>query len=121
MLAALLVLGFAFAGGLPAVAGTAPAPKPAPGPPALIAPGVHVGRVAVGGLTARAASDKVSRDFTRPLVLVVANDWFRVRPWKLGARAYIKTAVAHAQSAAPRARVPLSVAVDGRVLRTYAA
>jgi L,D-transpeptidase catalytic domain/Putative peptidoglycan binding domain len=143
-LAALFVLGFAAAGGLSAtvVASTVatettstvtttvptttvvppPPPPPKPKPrPSVIAPRVHIGRVAVGGLTPTRARLAVSHEFTRPLVVVVGSSWFRVRPWKLGARAYIKTAVARATSAKAGATIPLTVTVHGATLRAWAA
>jgi lipoprotein-anchoring transpeptidase ErfK/SrfK len=113
--AAVFVLGFAGAGAVPA------APPPPATPPAVIAPGVSVGGTRVGYLTPDAATAKVAAAFSRPLPLRVGPARLLARPETLGARAYIKSAVTRATSAAPGTKVPLAVAVNGTVLRSYAA
>jgi hypothetical protein len=140
-LAALFAVGFICAGGLSAgviastvatgttdtVTSTIPtttvptttAPKPPRPQPAIVAPGVRVGGVRVGGLTATQARGRVSAAFARPLLLRVGPATLRARPAKLGARAYVKTAVARALTARPRSRLPLAVTIDGSALRRY--
>ena len=94
---------------------------PPPPPPAVIADGVTVGGVDVGGLEPAAAVDEVRRAFSRPLVLVAGKRRFRPIPGRLGAVAYIRTAVARARQAAPGTEVPLKVAVRGKKTRAFVA
>jgi lipoprotein-anchoring transpeptidase ErfK/SrfK len=143
-LAALFVLGFLAAGGFSAavVAGavatsttgaaatatvptatvtvpSTPPPRTTPAP-ATIAPRVRVGPVRVGYLTAAQASKKVAAAFERPLPVVVGKARIAARPARLGARAYVKTAVSRASAASPGTQVPLTVTVAGNVLRRWA-
>ncbi len=99
---------------------TLPTTSPPPPPVrATIAPGVRVGPVRVGYLTAAQASRKVTAAFERPLPLLVGKARIAARPARLGARAYIKTAVSRASVASPGTSVPLTVTVDGAVLRGW--
>ncbi len=138
----LLALGFLAAGGLSAgvvaattttaTTGTEPtttstttstststSPTPTPPPPSVIADGVTIGRVRVGGLTPDAAASAVRAAFARPVVLVARKARFRPLPGRLGAVAYVEGAVARAKAAAPGTAVPLKVVVHGKKLRSY--
>ena len=85
--------------------------------PKLIPPGVTVGGIHVGGLSATAAYIVVRAAFRAPLVLQAGAHRAMVNPDNLGAIAYAKAAVAHARSAAPGAAVPLAVSIHGRAVR----
>ncbi len=98
---------------------TAEPVAPPPRRPAVIAEGVTIADVAVGGLARAPATAKVRAAFARRLVLVVERRRFRVSPRRLGTVAYVRTAVARALLAPPGARVRLKVAVRGRKTRSY--
>ena len=101
--------------------GTTPTePQPPPPPePRLIADGVTVGRVAVGGMTRAEALATVRASFVAPLDLRFRRHTFRPRPGPLGATAPIRRAVDRALTAAAGARVPLGVKVDAGAVRRY--
>jgi hypothetical protein len=132
----LFVLGFAAAGSLSAgiVAATTTSTTgatatdtttttattaPPPQPPAVIADGVRVGRVDVGGLEPDPAAAKVRRSFSRPLVLVAGKRRFKPFPGRLGAVAYVEAAITRARSALPGTDVPLKVVVHGKQTRAW--
>ena len=75
----------------------------------LIAEGVRVGRVEVGGLTPEGAAALVQAEFLEPLRLVFGRRAILVTPQRLGAAARIKLAIDQARRAAPNARLPLFV------------
>jgi lipoprotein-anchoring transpeptidase ErfK/SrfK len=82
----------------------------------LIAAGVTIGGVPVGGLTANDAYLAVSDSFSRPLVIVIRGHRLAPEPAQLGASARVGEAIARAGSAPPRTSVPLEVVVkSGRV------
>ena len=95
--------------------------QPPPAPRATIAPGVTIGGVAVGGLDPVTAADAVREAFARPLTGLVGARRLSVTPGRLGARAYVQTAVARARVSAANTRVKLAVAVHGAPLRSYVA
>ena len=97
-----------------------PPPPPKPGKHDRIPAGVRIGGVYVGGLDADAAEAVVQAAFDAPLVLLVRDRRVRVSPSRLGARAYVTEAVAHARFARPRSAVRLVVTVRGSEVRTYA-
>ena len=130
-LGAFFVLGFAAAAGLSAgvaatvgtTGGTTTGPIPTdttPVPP-TIAPGVKIAGVDVGDMTLEDAFTQVQAAFSRPLVLLVARSRLAVPPTRLGAVAYIRTAIARARVAAPGTAVDLVVSVRGSVTRAYVA
>src|ERR671934_21713 len=80
----------------------------------LIAPGVTIGGVPVGGLTPDDAYIAVSDSFSRPLVLVIRSHRLAPQPAQLGSSARVGEAVARAGSALPGTRVPLDVIVKWR-------
>jgi hypothetical protein len=88
-------------------------------PDPVLAPGVRVGGIAVGGLTPEAALAKVRQAVAAPLTVSVAGRRFAPRPASFGLIAYVKPAVERARSAAPRTSVPLLVRVRGQLVRAY--
>jgi lipoprotein-anchoring transpeptidase ErfK/SrfK len=87
----------------------------------LIAEGVTVGGVAVGGLTASQAYDAVNQAFSAPLVIVVRRHRLAPHPAQIGAAARIGEAVARAGSAAPGTAIPVGVSVSRARVRAYVA
>jgi hypothetical protein len=85
-----------------------------------IAPGVTIGGVRVGGLSASAAGRLVSRSFARPLRLVLGRRTWRADPRRL-ARPRIRPAVRRALAARRGAAVALTPALRPRALRAYVA
>lgn len=98
----------------PAVTTTAPAPP-------LLAPGVSIQGVAVGGLSPDDAYASLQSSFAQPLHLVVGRTRLAPTREQLGAVSYLQGAVARAKSAASGAAVPVRVAVKGAILRAYVA
>jgi lipoprotein-anchoring transpeptidase ErfK/SrfK len=90
------------------------------GPP-VIAAGVSIGGVPVGGMTADEAYLAVNESFSRPLVLVVRRHRLQPQPAQIGASARIGEAVARAGNAAPGVRIPLEVSVNEARVRSYVA
>ncbi|MGE5689523.1 MAG: L,D-transpeptidase family protein [Pseudomonadota bacterium] len=87
--------------------------------PAVLADGVTVGGVEVGGLAPDAAFAIVRTAFESPLVLTVAGHTLQPTPVELGAIAYVQNAIARARTAPPGTAIPLTVRVDGAKVRAY--
>ena len=87
--------------------------------PVVIAPGVSVAGVKVGGLTSEPARTRIERAFGRPLRLSFGQKRWRISPRYLGANAAVDDAVARALRAAPRARVNLQVTATRPRIRRY--
>jgi lipoprotein-anchoring transpeptidase ErfK/SrfK len=87
--------------------------------PVIIAPGVTVAGVRVGGLTSEPARTRVEKAFGRPLRLAFGERRWRISPRYLGASASVDQAVAKALRAAPRARVSLQVSATSPRIRRY--
>jgi len=85
----------------------------------LIAAGVTIGGVPVGGMTAADAYDAVDQSFSQPLLLVVRRHRLAPEPAQLGTSARIGEAVARAGSALPGAQIPLAVSVKHARVRAY--
>jgi lipoprotein-anchoring transpeptidase ErfK/SrfK len=94
------------------------APDAARRPP-VIAPGVQVAGVRVGGLTSEPARTRIEKAFGRPLRLTFGSKRWRISPRYLGANAAIDEAVARALDAGPRARVSLEVSATRPRIRRY--
>jgi lipoprotein-anchoring transpeptidase ErfK/SrfK len=90
---------------------TAPAkPKPKPRRPKVIAAGITIGHVLVGGLTTGEATELVRERFQRPLTLVVSpSRKLRVTPEELGATSLLGAAVRRAAVYLQPLNVPLKV------------
>src|ERR671922_261991 len=77
--------------------------------PDLIADGVWIGRVEVGGMTPEGATALVQTEFGESLPLRFGHRTILVTAQRLGATARIKLAIDQARRAAPNTRVPLFV------------
>ena len=80
--------------------------------PQLIAYGVTIGGIAVGGLSADDASTAVTSFFETPLPLLVTGHKIAVTSDQLGASAYVKDAVSAALAAAPDTAIKLHVKIN---------
>jgi lipoprotein-anchoring transpeptidase ErfK/SrfK len=87
--------------------------------PVVVAPGVSVAGVKVGGLTSEPARTRIERAFGRPLRLRFGSKRWRISPRYLGASAAIDKAVTRALGARPRARVSLQVSPERSRIRRY--
>jgi L,D-transpeptidase-like protein len=87
--------------------------------PVVIAPGVTVAGVKVGGLTSEPARTRIEKAFGRPLRLAYGEKRWRISPRYLGADAAVDDAVTRALRAGPRARVDLEVRATRPRIRRY--
>jgi lipoprotein-anchoring transpeptidase ErfK/SrfK len=87
--------------------------------PVVIAPGVSIADIKIGGLTSEPARTRIEKAFARPLPLRYGKKHWRISPRYLGTSAAIDDAVAQALRAAPRARVPLRVSETRPRIRKY--
>jgi lipoprotein-anchoring transpeptidase ErfK/SrfK len=87
--------------------------------PVVIAPGVTIGGVPVGGKMSEAARTRVEAAFGRPLRLQFRDKRWRISPRYLGASAGIDSAVARALLAPPHTRVRLQVSSAQPRIRRY--
>jgi lipoprotein-anchoring transpeptidase ErfK/SrfK len=105
----------------PPVTTTAPPVTTAPRPrqPDVIAAGVTIGSILVGGLSGAEARELIKKRFAKPLTVVVDKTRkLRLAPQKLGATAHVGKAVKRARSARAGARLTLDVKlVDGKLRR----
>jgi hypothetical protein len=96
-------------------------PPPPPPPPPVIADGVTVARLPVGGLTQAEATAALQARFDRPIRIRLGRRVVGIYPAALGARARVYRAV-QAALAAPAGKVlPLEVAVSRWKLRRWVA
>jgi L,D-transpeptidase catalytic domain/Putative peptidoglycan binding domain len=95
---------------------------PAAGVPLpLIAEGVTVGGVAVGGLTSEEARSKISARYGAPISLYHEDRTWRVAPAELGAATAVREAVAEALRARRDERLEIEVGIDQAAVRDYVA
>jgi lipoprotein-anchoring transpeptidase ErfK/SrfK len=87
--------------------------------PVVIAPGVTVSGVKVGGLTSEPARTRIEKAFGRPLPLRYGEKQWWISPRYLGTSASVDNAVAKALRAPPRARVALKVSETQARIRRY--
>ena len=87
--------------------------------PVVIATGVKVAGVSVGGLTSEPARTRIEKAFGRPLRLQFGDKRWRISPRYLGASAAVDEAIARALRAAPRARLSLKVSETRPRIRRY--
>jgi len=109
----MFVLVGAFVGVAPAAAQEVP-----PAPP-LIAEGVTIGDVAVGGMSVEHARAAVQASFDQPLAFTFRKRKWKATPTQLGARPRIEAALAQAAVAAPGASVGLISKIQGKKVRKY--
>ena len=103
--------------------GTAPAygQTTTDSPPPVIAEGVTVASVAVGGMTADEATTAVRAFFARPFTFTLHGHTWTSGPARVGASVDYPAVVAAALAAAPSTALPLPVTVYGPTLRAYVA
>ena len=87
--------------------------------PVVIAPGVTIGGVPVGGKMSEAARTRVEAAFGRPLRLQFRDKRWRISPRYLGASAGIDGAVSRALMAPPSTRIRLRVSSTQPRIRRY--
>ena len=87
--------------------------------PVVIAPGVTVAGVNVGGLTSEPARTRIEKAFGRPLPLTYGKKRWRISPRYLGTNAAVDDAVAKALRSPPRTRVSLQVSAARARIRRY--
>jgi lipoprotein-anchoring transpeptidase ErfK/SrfK len=87
--------------------------------PVVIAPGVTVSGVKVGGLTSEPARTRIEKAFGRPLPLRYGKKRWRISPRYLGTSAAVDDAVAKALRSRPRARLSLQVSATRTRIRRY--
>jgi lipoprotein-anchoring transpeptidase ErfK/SrfK len=90
-------------------------------PAAVIADGVTIAGVDVGGLSPESAHDLVRTSVESPLVLVFRKTTLEPTPASLGATFYVQGAVDRARRSAPGTEVELVVSVRGDKVRAYVA
>jgi lipoprotein-anchoring transpeptidase ErfK/SrfK len=117
--ALLFVLGLGAAAGVSSGAITTTGTTATTTQPQLIADGVTIGGVAVGGLSADDATAAVTTYFATPLPLLVTGHQLTVTPAQLGATAYVKDAVNAALAATPDSAVKLHVKVNRPKSQAY--
>jgi lipoprotein-anchoring transpeptidase ErfK/SrfK len=121
----LFVLGFGAAGGLSAgvVAATTSGTTTGTTTPApqTIAPGVSIGGVNVGDLTADEAIVEVNAAFAEPLVLIAPRSRLAVTPKRLGAVAAVRAAVTRALTAPAGTVLKLRVSLSRARTSNYLA
>jgi lipoprotein-anchoring transpeptidase ErfK/SrfK len=90
-------------------------------PPALIADGVTIAGIPVGGMTADEATAAVRAFFFRPFTFHFRTFTWQVGPGRLGASTDVPAAVTGALAATPSETLELPVAVNALTLRAYVA
>ena len=92
-----------------AAAGLACAAAPASTPTPLIAPGVSVSGVRIGGLSAEPARARIEQAFARAVTIAARGRTVRVSPQQVGLRSSIDEAVSAALAATPGSSIALPV------------
>ena len=105
----------------PPPAPTAPRPRPPRDTrPTVIAPGITIGKVLVGGLTRAEATELVRSRFRRPLRIVLPSGaTLRVSPTELGATTLLGAAVRRAFAYRSPLNVPLPVRLSEPRVRRF--
>jgi lipoprotein-anchoring transpeptidase ErfK/SrfK len=88
-------------------------------PPVLIARGVTLAGVPVGGLSTQQAQAALRPAFARPVHLVYGDRVWRLAPGRFGERVTIARGVAEALTAQPGAAVQLVPTVDQQAVRKF--
>ena len=93
---------------------------PAAGPSTVvIAEGVHVAGVDVGGMTSEPARERLRAQFEQPVWFAYGKRRWGIQPWKLGAGAAVDEGLGRALHAHPGEKVALRVYVGERAVRRY--
>jgi lipoprotein-anchoring transpeptidase ErfK/SrfK len=85
----------------------------------VIAPGVSVSGVEVGGLTSEPARARIRRAFDRPLKFVHGSERWQARPSRFGGHWWVNGAIARALRARPGRSVELGVSYGERRVTRY--
>jgi lipoprotein-anchoring transpeptidase ErfK/SrfK len=85
----------------------------------VIAPGVTVAGIGIGGLTSEPARTRLRKTFGQPLEFLHEGKRWRARPSKFAARWFVHAAVSRALDAAPGESVELGVSYKPRRLKRY--
>jgi lipoprotein-anchoring transpeptidase ErfK/SrfK len=101
------------------VAALAPALRGDAAPPVLIAPGVSLAGLPVGGMSNEQAQAALRPGFARPVRLVLSDRRWRLLPARFGARVAVANGVARALRARPGAAVELTPKVDPEAVRRF--
>jgi lipoprotein-anchoring transpeptidase ErfK/SrfK len=95
---------------------------PAAGPSTVvIAEGVRVAGVPVGGMTSEPARERLRASFEHPVSFAYGNRRWSIEPWKLGAGAAVDETVGRAVHARAGEDVSMRVYVGDRAVRRYVA
>jgi lipoprotein-anchoring transpeptidase ErfK/SrfK len=95
---------------------------PAAGPSTVvIASGVKIGGVSVGGMTSEPARELLRLRFAQPVRFAYGDRRWTVEPWRLGTGAAVDEAIGRALRAKPGENVELRVYVGERPVRRYVA
>jgi lipoprotein-anchoring transpeptidase ErfK/SrfK len=101
------------------VAALAPVLRGDAAPPVLIAEGVTLAGVPVGGMSNEQAQASLRPAFARPVRLVYGDTRWRLRPARFGLRVVVAEGVARALRAEPGAALPLVPKVDVSEVRRF--
>ena len=115
----LFVLGLAAAGGVSAGIGSSTTSTGTTTDPQVIATGVTIGGIDVGGMTADEAHVAVTTSFERPLPLLVMRHKLFVKPERLGTTALVHDAVTRALAAPPDTELKLRVRLSRPKAQAY--
>jgi lipoprotein-anchoring transpeptidase ErfK/SrfK len=88
-------------------------------PPVLIAPGVTLAGMPVGGMSNEQAQAAIRPAFARPIRLVYGDWRWRIVPAKFGAKVTVAEGVAEALSAPADSAIPLTPQVDQESVRNF--
>jgi lipoprotein-anchoring transpeptidase ErfK/SrfK len=103
------------------VAVTAPVLGGGAAPPVLVAKGVTLAGIPVGGMSFEQAQAAAAPAFARPLRLVFGDRAWRVRAARFGVSVALAEGVSRAIDAKPGEAVDLRPKVDGAAVKTYVA
>jgi lipoprotein-anchoring transpeptidase ErfK/SrfK len=101
------------------VASLAPALRGDAAPPLVIAPGVTLAGVSVGGMSNEQAQAALDPAFARPVRLVFGDWRWRIRPARFGAAVAIADGVGRAMRSRAGATVALTPTIDSEKIRTF--
>jgi lipoprotein-anchoring transpeptidase ErfK/SrfK len=101
------------------VAALAPALRGDAAPPVLIAPGVTLAGIPVGGMSNEQAQAALRPGFAKPVRLIFGDRRWRLWPARFGGRVAVGEGVGRALIARPGAAVPLAPQVDPSAVRRF--
>ena len=101
------------------VAALAPTLRGDAAPPVLVAPGVTLAGISIGGMSNEQAQAAIAPAFAKPVRLVYGDRAWKLRPSHFGGEVAIADGVAEALRARPGAGVTLVPNVDGDAVKTF--